>query len=269
MKEIPMRLKVTFAFDKVIENTMVFVNLVRINFCCEFLYLLWIYQEEICYAISTKSFHWLEEIIIFNLDIDINDVLLGSHLHIQKTSQLCIKDIQNLVSLKLVVLSIKIICNLRFNDNIPIFVWFRFITIVLVKTWPHHCCFILVFFICINRKLVEHSFSFIFFTYHFSVWNPLRTNDFIVFWIIHRIKPISFFNSLVLILEKNNFHSEHTDLHKTISCRIIKCFKSLSWHRINSLGPWNFIFNYLTVDLIRTHLSPLNVLAYFTLMARF
>ena len=57
VKEIPMRLQITFAFDKVIKNTKVFVNLVWINFRSELLNLLRVQQEEIGYAIPSKALH--------------------------------------------------------------------------------------------------------------------------------------------------------------------------------------------------------------------
>ena len=107
-----MRLQITFTFDKVIENTEVFVVFMWINFCSELLNLLRIQQEEIGNAVPTKALHRLEEVVIFDLDIYINDICLRCQLHVQETSELCIKNIENLMSGELMIILIKIVSNL-------------------------------------------------------------------------------------------------------------------------------------------------------------
>ena len=57
VKEISMRLKISFVFNEIIQDATVLVLFGWIDSCCELLNLLWFQQEEIGDTVSTKDFH--------------------------------------------------------------------------------------------------------------------------------------------------------------------------------------------------------------------
>jgi len=161
------------------------------------------------------------------------------------------------------IVLIKIIGNLRFDHNVAILVTFFNVTIVNVQTGSYHFCFILVITIFISLKLVEDSISFIVSADLNTVWDPLGTNDFIIFIVIHRIEPVSWFDSIVNVVEENDFHSDDVDLEFAMGVFVIAIKMIYTIKRHDVRRPRNFILNNLTVNLIRAHLSPLKVLTKF------
>lgn len=168
------------------------------------------------------------------------------------------------MSQELMIIFIKIISNLGLNNNVSVFVRFCDRTIVDIETWSDHLRFILIIFIFIRLQLIENSFSLIIFTNFLAVRNPLSSNDFIVILIIHGIKPISGLDSIVFVVEKNNFHSDNIYLESTFFNIIIKSLEIIYAKCIHVMRPRNLVFNYLAVNLIGTHLSPLEILTKFS-----
>ena len=168
------------------------------------------------------------------------------------------------MSFERILLLIKLKRDLRFDHDESILRRIGFKTVVLILTWSNHFRFVLVFILSKILQLIINSVAFIIFSNVFAVWEPLCSNNFIVCIIIQRIEPVADSWPLILVVEKNDLHSDYVDFKSSFvsAFSIVKLLQTL-WSKLviqYFVWKWNLILYYFTVYLVFAHLCPLNIL---------